>query len=193
MFSVSQVLLEKFKLTGTDNVVTYSIVIGISLYAGIYAYLLFKQPELLPMFNKFILFVVGIDCLISTILYIRQNHKNVLDNPVELQAFNIEDEDEDFNVYEDDSDGNEVDYEDDEDDEEDETDELDEEEEINEDEDIEINEDHDEIEDHVDEELIDNDQINNEQVATESVGEQLIELPKKKRGRPPKTLQVATD
>lgn len=184
MFSVSQVLIEKFRLTGEDNIVTYSIVIGISLYAGIYAYLLFKQPELLPMFNKFILFVVGIDCLISTILYIRQNHKNVLDNPVELQAFNIEDEDN--------SEGNEADYEDDdEDDDELDEDFVDDEEENHDElsEELEDNEEN-EIEDHVDE-----DQTNNEQVVTESgeLGEQLTELPKKKRGRPPKTLQVATD
>ena len=69
MFIASQVALHKFGLCKFDNIQTYSIGIGLVIYASIYLYLLYNYDELIPMFNKFIIYIICIDLLLSTVYY----------------------------------------------------------------------------------------------------------------------------
>lgn len=66
MFIISQYLLNKSKLCNPDNISTYSIAIGLIIYSSIYLYLLYYNNDLLFVFNKFIIFIIAIDLLLST-------------------------------------------------------------------------------------------------------------------------------
>lgn len=65
MFFASQVILDKLRPFGSNNVQTYSIAAGVILYASIYVYLLMKKSEYLDVFNKFLVYIIGIDLLMS--------------------------------------------------------------------------------------------------------------------------------
>ena len=69
MFIISQSILHKSKLCNFESISTYSIASGMVVYAGIYLYLLFYNNEYLSLFNKFIIYIVGIDLLLSTFYY----------------------------------------------------------------------------------------------------------------------------
>lgn len=70
MFIISQYLLKKSNLIPDIlTISTYSVVIGLIIYASIYVYFLMYNSDFLPFFNKIITYVVGIDLLLSTIYY----------------------------------------------------------------------------------------------------------------------------
>ena len=70
MFIISQYLLKKSNLIPDIlTISTYSVVIGLVIYASIYVYFLMYNSDFLPFFNKIITYVVGIDLLLSTIYY----------------------------------------------------------------------------------------------------------------------------
>ena len=67
MFIISQYLLKKSNLIPDIlTISTYSVVIGLIIYASIYVYFLMYNSDFLPFFNKIITYVVGIDLLLST-------------------------------------------------------------------------------------------------------------------------------
>lgn len=70
MFLISQYLLNA---SGTcknvNQVSTYSVAVGLVLYASIYLYMLFYNEEYLVIFNKFIIYIIIIDLLLSAFYY----------------------------------------------------------------------------------------------------------------------------
>ena len=70
MFIISQYLLN---ISGTckniNQISTYSIITGLILYASIYLYLLFYNDEYLSIFNKFLIYIIVVDLLLSTFYY----------------------------------------------------------------------------------------------------------------------------
>lgn len=75
MFIVSQIVLDKSKLCNIKNISTYAIITGLIVYASIYLYLLFYQNDYLMLFNKFIIYIVGIDLLLSTFYFFNTKQK----------------------------------------------------------------------------------------------------------------------
>ena len=70
MFVISQYLLNASGSFKTMNQVSvYSIMTGLVLYTSIYLYLLFYSEEYVSIFNKFIIYVVVIDILLSIFYY----------------------------------------------------------------------------------------------------------------------------
>ncbi len=80
MFIISQYLLHKSNLCSSDNISTYSIAIGLIIYSSIYLYLLYYNNDLLFIFNKFIIFIIGIDLLLSTFYHFNNENTQKLDN-----------------------------------------------------------------------------------------------------------------
>lgn len=78
MFIVSQYLLHKTNVCRTDNISTYAIASGLVIYASIYLYLLFYNNEYLSLFNKFIIYIIGIDLLLSTFYVFNNTKSNTL-------------------------------------------------------------------------------------------------------------------
>ena len=78
MFVLSQYILKKSDVCNINNISTYAIAIGLVIYASIYLYFLFYNNEYLSIFNKFIIYIVGIDLLLSTFYY--YNMENTLNN-----------------------------------------------------------------------------------------------------------------
>ena len=78
MFIISQYILKKSNLIpDIITVSTYSSVIGIIIYASIYIYFLTYNREILPFFNKIIIYIVGVDLLLSIIYFYKlQNDAN---------------------------------------------------------------------------------------------------------------------
>lgn len=85
MFILTQYLLKNFLYTNiSDNSLsTYTVVIGLVIYALFYSYFLMYNRELLPFFNKIIIYVIGVDLLISAFynynIQLQNTHLN--DNP----------------------------------------------------------------------------------------------------------------
>lgn len=52
-----------------NQISTYSIITGLILYASIYLYLLFYNDEYLSIFNKFLIYIIVVDLLLSTFYY----------------------------------------------------------------------------------------------------------------------------
>ena len=73
MFIISQYLLHKSNLCNSDNISTYSIAVGLLIYSSIYLYLLYYNNEFLFIFNKFIIFLIGIDLLLFTFYHFNNN------------------------------------------------------------------------------------------------------------------------
>lgn len=69
MFVISQCILQKSNVCNNDNISTYAIASGMVVYTGIYLYLLFYNNEYVSLFNKFIIYIVGIDLLLSTFYF----------------------------------------------------------------------------------------------------------------------------
>ena len=91
MFVISQYLLN---LSGTckniNQISTYSIITGLVLYASIYLYLLFYNNEYLNIFNKFIIYIIIIDLLLSTFYYfnLQKSFKYSDDNSINIETYN---------------------------------------------------------------------------------------------------------
>lgn len=82
MFIISQYLLNNLSTTDLEYTSIYAIGIGLVVYACIYLYFLFYNEEFLSIFNKFIIYIIGIDLLLSSFYYAR--NKNSLEyNQVE--------------------------------------------------------------------------------------------------------------
>lgn len=80
MFIISQYLLHKSKLCSSDNISTYSIAVGLIIYSSIYLYLLYYNNDFLFIFNKFIIFIIGIDLLLSTFYHFNNENIQKLNN-----------------------------------------------------------------------------------------------------------------
>lgn len=80
MFIISQFLLHKSNLCNSENISTYSIAIGLLIYTSIYLYLLYYNNDLLYIFNKFIIFIIGIDLLLSTFYHFNNNQTQLYNN-----------------------------------------------------------------------------------------------------------------
>lgn len=94
MFFLSQVILNKFNLCDLKNLSSYSIAIGIALYASLYLYFLFYNTELLAVFNKFMIYVISVDLLLSTFYFyqINLNKKINFTEKEESQSEDLESE-----------------------------------------------------------------------------------------------------
>lgn len=90
MFVISQYFLN---LSGTckniNQISTYSIITGLVLYASIYLYLLFYNNEYLNIFNKFIIYIIIIDLLLSTFYYfnLQKSFKYSNDNSINIETY----------------------------------------------------------------------------------------------------------
>lgn len=104
MFIISQYLLN---LSGTckniNQISTYSIIIGLVLYASIYLYLLFYNNENITIFNKFIIYIITIDLLLSTFYYFNlkksfkyqhNNYENIENYSKKIKQSDVESVDE---------------------------------------------------------------------------------------------------
>ena len=81
MFIISQVLFSKLNICLDSNIVTYSIITGLVIYALIYFYLLFYNGDMLSIFNKFIIYIIGLDLLLSTFYQFSPNlHQGDIDD-----------------------------------------------------------------------------------------------------------------
>jgi hypothetical protein len=124
MFIISQYILQKSNVCNPDNISTYAIATGLIIYASIYLYLLYYNDEFLYLFNKFIIYIIGIDLLLSTFYYFssekantseeipelklgdfKSDHIRVLENGKIKEHLNVSDE-EDTEDFEDDYDEN---------------------------------------------------------------------------------------
>ena len=75
MFVISQFVLHKSNMCKFDNISTYAIASGLIVYASIYLYLLFYNNDYVSLFNKFIIYIIGIDLLLSTFYYFNTSKK----------------------------------------------------------------------------------------------------------------------
>ncbi len=69
MFILSQCILHKYNVSKIETISTYSIALGLVFYSCIYLYVLFYNPDSISIFNKFIIYIVGVDLLLSTFYY----------------------------------------------------------------------------------------------------------------------------
>lgn len=76
MFVLSQYLLNASGMCKTQQILSYSIALGLILYSSIYLYLLFYNEEYLSIFNKFIIYIVVVDLLLSAFYYFNIQEKN---------------------------------------------------------------------------------------------------------------------
>ena len=66
-----------------NDITTYSIAIGLIIYTSIYLYLLFYNGEYLSIFNKFIIYIIAIDLLLSTFYYLNNDSNKPEYNTIE--------------------------------------------------------------------------------------------------------------
>jgi hypothetical protein len=61
----------------------YSIVVGLLIYACIYLYLMFYSSEYVYIFNRFVIYIIGVDLLLSAFVYMKNetsmNQKALMD------------------------------------------------------------------------------------------------------------------
>lgn len=69
MFVIANFTLKKGCLVKEKNIQTYSIAVGIVFYAAIYMYLLFSKSEFLAVFNRFVVYIIGVDLLLSALFF----------------------------------------------------------------------------------------------------------------------------
>ena len=110
MFIISQYLLNNLSSTDLEYTSIYAIGIGLVVYACIYLYFLFYNEEFLSIFNKFIIYIIGIDLLLSSFYYAHnknsleykqvENSDNISDETVSVDEDDIEDDIEDDDNFE---------------------------------------------------------------------------------------------
>lgn len=82
MFLLSNFILKNTGLVKSSSAIsTYSIAIGMVIYAALYLYVLFYHQDKLAFFNTILIYVVSFDLLLSSALY----NKQVLDTKSEKQ------------------------------------------------------------------------------------------------------------
>jgi len=95
MFLISQIILNKIGLC-INNESTYAIIYGLIFYSCIYLYILFYNNDLLQIFNKFIIYIICIDLLLSALYFynFKQNSKqqSFIENNFENESFESENE-----------------------------------------------------------------------------------------------------
>uniref|UniRef100_A0A6C0H6T2 Transmembrane protein n=1 Tax=viral metagenome TaxID=1070528 RepID=A0A6C0H6T2_9ZZZZ len=77
MFAISQFVLKSLKVCNTSSLPSYSIALGILFYASLYVYLLYYQNDYIYIFNKFVIYVIGIDLLLSAFLYFKPDNNQL--------------------------------------------------------------------------------------------------------------------
>jgi hypothetical protein len=126
MFILTQYLLKNFLSSqiSENSLPTYTVVIGLVIYALFYSYFLIYNRDLLPFFNKIIIYVIGVDLLVSAFynynIQLQNTHLNDNQNLItqNLEHFNagynlIQHEDnEDDEIDDDETDEDETDDED---------------------------------------------------------------------------------
>ena len=90
MFVISQVILHKSNMCKVDNISTYAIATGLVIYAAIYLYLLFYNNEYISLFNKFIIYIIGIDLLLSTFYYFNTSSQKKHSDVTRIESNNSE-------------------------------------------------------------------------------------------------------
>jgi len=111
MLVVSQYILNLSGMCTSQQITTYSIALGLILYGSVYLYILFYNDEYLNIFNKFIIYIVGVDLLLSAFYY--YNLQSSSDKLVkENEEDDLDSESEDDPEYEESEDDN-IDKEDD--------------------------------------------------------------------------------
>lgn len=102
MFLISQYLINTSGTCKTNNQISiYSIIIGVILYTSIYLYLLFYNDEYLTIFNKYLIYIILIDLILSTFYYFTLQ-KDTQTHPFEYIENNSEycsDSDSDSEAY----------------------------------------------------------------------------------------------
>lgn len=83
--------------TTSQQITTYSIALGLILYGSVYLYILFYNNEYLNIFNKFIIYIVGVDLLLSAFYYynLQSSDKLVKENEEVEDDSDSESEDDD--------------------------------------------------------------------------------------------------
>ncbi len=77
MFSLSQFTLSKMNVVAPENIQTYSVMVGLIIYAIIYVYILMYKNEYLTLFNQYIIYIIGLDCLIATFYYYQSKKQSI--------------------------------------------------------------------------------------------------------------------
>ncbi len=83
MFIISQYILKNFVFTSDDQLIylsSFSMLVGVCLYAVILLYLYSTNHDMFVFFNKIILYIVGVDLLLSTFYFynIQQSNRKQL-------------------------------------------------------------------------------------------------------------------
>lgn len=68
MIFISHYFLKNFGNLDEDSLHSYAIAVGIMTYASVYVYLLFNYYDYISIFNKFLIYVIGVDLLLSTFM-----------------------------------------------------------------------------------------------------------------------------
>jgi hypothetical protein len=110
MFVLSQYLLNASGMCKTQQILSYSIALGLILYSSIYLYLLFYNEEYLSIFNKFIIYIVVVDLLLSAFYYFNIQEKNDAPKLQIKSKKEQKEESEDESDEEDEDDDEEVEY-----------------------------------------------------------------------------------
>ena len=72
MFIISQYILRNTIFTSNDDISqlsSYSMTIGLLFYTSIYIYFLVKGGDTFKFFNKIIMYITGVDLLLSSFYY----------------------------------------------------------------------------------------------------------------------------
>ena len=117
MFLLSQFLLNNAKTCDTyDKLVTYSIITGLVLYTSTYLYFLFYKNEYLGLFNKFIIYIITIDLLLSTAYHLlvvkkttEADNEKLIENDMNIILDDEDDEDDEDEEDDEDDEDNEDD------------------------------------------------------------------------------------
>lgn len=73
MFIISQLLISNTNICTEDKVPSYSIIIGVVLYASIYLYALMYNQQLMTLLSKFLIYIICVDLLISAFYHYKLN------------------------------------------------------------------------------------------------------------------------
>lgn len=92
MFIISHVALSKSGLCNPRSIPSYSVAVGLVFYAVMYMYILYNHSEYAGVFNKFVIYIVGVDLLLSAFYHFSSNQDT---NPAPTIDNEEDDDDED--------------------------------------------------------------------------------------------------
>lgn len=93
MFILSQIALHQSNACDHANITSYSIAIGVLLYAAIYLYVLFYQSQFSSAFNNILIYIVGFDLLLCAFYKFSCNDSSTKASNIESEPFLIESQD----------------------------------------------------------------------------------------------------